>query len=340
MRDPARLELIGELERQTGGRVIAYLTGDRLGGLETRIAFDQLSLMYDHLTAIGPQKKIALFLYSPGGLTLAAFAIANLIREFCETLTVLVPFKAHSAATLISLGADEIVMGRLGQLSPVDPAVASPYNPPAPGQAQPGRVSLLPLGVEDVIGYLNLAKEEFKLQKEESILKVLETLAGNVHPIALGAVQRSRQQIGMLAKKLMSSHWPASRSGRVNKIIETLTRKLGSHDYIISRREAKDDLGLPVTFPSDAFEDLMWRLFKQYQQAMELNVPYIADAVLGPQQQATAVFRRAFVESAGLTHVYETERMMRRVQFTDPRTGIPTPAVQETILREAWMEYK
>jgi ClpP class serine protease len=36
--------------------------------------------------------------------------LVTLLRQYCKRLAVLVPFRAHSAGTLISLGADEIVM--------------------------------------------------------------------------------------------------------------------------------------------------------------------------------------------------------------------------------------
>jgi hypothetical protein len=36
---------------------------------------------------------------------MAAWGIVNLIREFFEWFAVLLPFKAHSSATLLSLGA-------------------------------------------------------------------------------------------------------------------------------------------------------------------------------------------------------------------------------------------
>ncbi len=339
MRDKNRVAIIQEIERERDSRVIAYLTGDRKG-METRIAFDQPSLIYDHLVEIGPQEQIDLFLYSPGGLTLAAFTTVNLIREFCKRFTVLVPSNALSAATLISLGADEIVMSRLGQLSPVDPTVTSPYNPQAPvgPAAPPGVLSLLPLSVEDVTGYINLAEEEFHLKEEGSMLRVLESLASNVHPIALGSVQRSRQQIGMLARKLMESHWPKGKSETIEKIIETLTRKLGSHDYRISRREAKDELELPVVYPTADFESVMWSLFKKYQEVMELTVPYINDAILGAEPEKTVIVRRAFIESEASTHVYESHRHLKRVQVM--QQGIEVAGVQETKLAEEWREYR
>ncbi len=337
MRDSDRIDLIQEIEQERDSRVIAYLTGDRRG-METKIAFDQPSLIYDHLVEIGPQEQIDLFLYSPGGLTLAAFTIVNIIREFCQRFTVLVPSNALSAATLISLGADEIVMSRLAQLSPVDPTITSPYNPPAPQQAQPGVLSLLPLSVEDVGGYINLAEEEFRLKEEGSMLRVLESLASQVHPIALGSVQRSRQQIGMLARKLMASHWPKAKSAEVDEIIDTLTRKLGSHDYRISRKEAKDELKLPVVYPTPEFESTMWELFKKYQKVMELTVPYNKDAILGVQPETTIVGHRAFIESGVSTHIYESHRRLKRVQVT--QQGVEVQGVQEARLAQEWREYR
>jgi Serine dehydrogenase proteinase len=103
---------------------------------------------------------------------MAGFGIVNLVREFYKKLSVLIPFRAHSAATLIALGADEIVMTRLGQLSPVDLSVTSPLNPSVPGpQNSP---NLVPVSVEDGVGYLDLARKEAKY--EESPFSLLELL--------------------------------------------------------------------------------------------------------------------------------------------------------------------
>jgi len=334
--DPSRIELIEQIEKERDSVVITWLTGDRKG-LETKIAFDQISLLYDHLVEIGPQKRIDLYIYSPGGMTLAGFGAVNLIREFCEHFSVLIPFRALSCASLISLGADEIVMSRLGQLSPVDPSVASPYNPSLPSP-QPGSLNFLPLSVEDVGGYLDLARKEFGLGKEESMLRVLEWLSSKVHPIALGSVQRSREQIGMLATKLMSSQASKPKKETIDRVVKVLTRELGSHDYIISRKEAKEDLGLPVVYPTPESEGLMWKLFKKYQRAMELTNPYNQDALLGSNREGDFTFRRAYVESKSLTHVFETLKRLKRVDAV--MQGVPTSGFQEQTLSEGWVEYR
>lgn len=336
MRVASRTALIAKMGKERGSKVITWLTGDRKG-METKIAFDQISLIYDHLVEIGPQKNIDLYLYSPGGMTLAGFGAVNLVREFCDHLSVLIPFRALSCATLISLGADEIVMSRLGQLSPVDPSVASPYNPMLPSSPQ-SPPNFLPLSVEDVGGYLDLARKEFGLKKEESMVRVLEWLSGKVNPIALGSVQRSREQIGMLARKLLASHTSKLKKETIDKVVKVLTRELGSHDYIISRKEAKEGLGLPVVYPSSDMEKEMWTLFKEYQQAMELTNAYNPDALLGSNDQGDFKLRRAFIESESLCHVFETSKNVRRVQVMIQ--GVLTPGFQEQLRSEGWVEYR
>ena len=157
-----RKALIRQLEELLEARVISYVTGDRQG-METRIAPDQLHLISEHLTGIGTTDKLALFLYTPGGDSIVGWGLVNLLRQYCDKLIVLVTFRALSCGTLIALGADEIVMGKHGLLSPVDPSVSSPYNPPAPGIQQPGAVNLLSVSVEDMVGFLDLARVELGL---------------------------------------------------------------------------------------------------------------------------------------------------------------------------------
>ena len=59
----------------------------------------------------------------------------NLIRQFTKNLEVIVPAKAHSAGTLICLGADTIMMTRQATLGPTDPSLTGPLNPEIPGAA-------------------------------------------------------------------------------------------------------------------------------------------------------------------------------------------------------------
>ena len=104
-----RRDLYSQLQDMRESKVIVYVTGDRRG-LETQIHSDTYDYFVNHLDLIRRVPKISLYLYTRGGRTLAAWSLVNLIRQFCTELEVIIPSKAHSAGTLISLGADVIVM--------------------------------------------------------------------------------------------------------------------------------------------------------------------------------------------------------------------------------------
>jgi hypothetical protein len=335
-----RQTLIRQMESETNSRLICYVTGDRRG-LETKIAGDTLPLIYDHLRSITRSKRINIFLYTVGGDALAGWAIVSLVREFCDKLGVIIPFKALSCGTLIALGANELIMGKGAQLSPVDPSLASPYNPVAPGQAQLGPVQLLPVSVEDVIGYLKLAQEEAGIKEDEGMSKIMAVLSEKVHPMALGAVYRSREQIRLLARKLLAMHEKDVK--KIKKLVDTLTKELPSHQYLISRKEAKGEFRLKVLEPSGTLDELIWNLYKDYEEQLQLNIPYNPEALLGAGDSATPTFDRAFIESLKQdgslrSHVFRTEKEIKRVQST--QQGIPFPVVgfQERAIADCWLE--
>ncbi len=328
-----RLALINQIQKERESRVIAYLTGDRQPGLETRIGMDVFPCFYDVLSRIGKQKQIDLLVYSTGGATMAAWGLVNLVREFCDKLCVLVPYKAHSSATLIALGADEIVMSRMGQLSPVDPTVTSPFNPTLPA-ALGMPPQFLPLSVEDVVGFMDLMREEAKIKEEASITEVVKALASDVRPIALGSVYRAKKQIGMLAKNLLRIHMSEQEQPKIEKIVATLTRELYSHDYLVGRKEAKELIGLKVAECSEDFEKTMMDLYSNYAETLELNEPYNQDVVLGNQTTRVVELDRAFIETMERTYVFRTKREVKR--FKSMQQGVPVEGFQERTLQEGW----
>src|SRR4051812_7124603 len=115
-----RTDLIKQLEENRKSRVITYLTSDRSGPVNARVALDIIPIMSQQLRRIGHTNRIDLFLYSAGGDTMVPWRLVSMIREYCHQFSVLVPYKAHSAATMISLGADHILMSDLSELSPID----------------------------------------------------------------------------------------------------------------------------------------------------------------------------------------------------------------------------
>jgi len=67
------------------------------------------------------EKQLDLILHSPGGTAEAAESIVTYLRKRFDHVRVFVPIAAMSAATMLALSADEIVMGQHSQLGPIDP---------------------------------------------------------------------------------------------------------------------------------------------------------------------------------------------------------------------------
>src|SRR5271154_5983463 len=92
-----RIELIKALEEKLESKLLVYFTADSpiVGAI---ISEDAILPMFDHLRAMGKQQRITLYLYSPGGQMETPWKLVTMLREYCEDLRIIVPYKAYSAA--------------------------------------------------------------------------------------------------------------------------------------------------------------------------------------------------------------------------------------------------
>jgi Serine dehydrogenase proteinase len=284
-----RKKLFAIVEKQRRSKVIAYVTGDRRG-LETQISNEVIDLFVEHLDSIQATTKISLLLYTNGGNTSTAWRLVNLLQIFCEELEVIIISKALSAGTLISLGANKIVMTKQAALGPIDPSLNHVLNPIPPQLAHVGPV---PVSVEAVKGYLDAAVE-FGIQGETQKTQILVDLANKVHPLVLGQIFRTSSQIRFLAKKLLGRQ--VADSSKADKIIDFLCAESGSHDYTINRREAKN-LGLNIENPTENFYNTLKTIHASYIKELQLLEPYNASNTLGANDTLNYSFPRAIIES-------------------------------------------
>jgi hypothetical protein len=264
-----RILLMKEIEARRGNRLfISYVTSTR-PGFEFQIADDVLPLLYRCLE--GGKARAAtgvdLFIHSNGGSGTTPWRVVNLIREYTKDFAVLVPHHAFSAATLIALGADKIVMHKMGCLGPIDPSVTNPFNPAHP--QNPGQ--LIPISVEDVSAYFTLIKEDIGVQHEDELIQAVIALTEKIHPLALGNVQRSHHQSRMIAKKLLKKHMPKpEQEHEIEQLVEDLKSNLFFHGHPINRAEARSDLKLKVEDADAGLESLMWSLYEEYAQELQI----------------------------------------------------------------------
>jgi len=298
-----RHQFIEQIEKMRESKLICYILGDR-PNFATSIADDAVRILFDHLENLGKQQTFDLFLYARGGNLMAPFRMVHLIREFCEKFNVIVPYRALSAATLLSLGADEILMGKMGELSPIDPTTGHPFNPQDP--IKPGH--RIPINVEDVTSFLTFAKEKANLSKEKDI-DVFRILTSNIHPLALGNIERGYEVIRQLAPKLLEFHMKDKE--KIKNIVESLTESK-VHGYLITRHEAKKEIGLNIKNPSEELESLIWSLYSQYEKDMCLRELFNPSTILGNQASTNFSVEGAYLESTYATHAFVSEGIITR----------------------------
>jgi Serine dehydrogenase proteinase len=310
-----RRALITELEHLRGSRVVCYVLSDRPGAT-AQIADDAVRPLYDHLRAIGRCEKLDLFLYSIGGLTDVPWRIVSMIRESAKTFDVLVPYRAMSAATMIALGADHILMGPKGELGPIDPqfSVSRGREGETPVQDQ--------IAVEDIMSYLRLLRDRVGLSDQAALAAPIAALADKLDPVFLGQAYRAHSHIRNVARKLMASRTSPADEQVTGLIVETLAEKTYQHGHAIGRKEAKA-IGLPVVNASEAIEDAMWRLLESYEELLETRAPVDAEAALsGEADRATLALTMGAIESRALAHRFGGQFQLTRQRQTIPQLNL------------------
>jgi hypothetical protein len=322
-----RKELITQIEALRKGRLlITYITSTRQG-LEVQLGDDALPFIHQTLEDAKQKAKkgVDLFIHSNGGSGTTPWRLVNLIREYTKDFAVLVPHHAFSAATLVALGADKIVMHKMGCLGPIDPSVTNAFNPPHP--QNPGQ--LIPISVEDVTAYFTLIKDDIGVQHEDELIQAIIALTEKIHPLALGNVQRSHHQSRMIARKLLQKHMPeAEREHEINKLVENLKSNLYFHGHPINRGEAKTDLGLKVENAPEDLEKLMWSLYEEYAEELKIRERFNPSHEWEIQQPAPAAPAAPAAPRAPLT---TQDIIAQIVQLAQAGIGIPSVTEQQIV---------
>lgn len=323
-----RKQLIAALEKVRGSRVLCYFLSDRetfppeIPGFAMSLASEPQLIFVDQLQAIGKTTTLDLFLYTRGGATDSVWPLVSLLRESCERLTVIVPFRAHSGGSLICLGADEVIMTESAELSPIDPTTGNQFNPADPNN--PAR--RFGISVEDVAAYFQMSEELVKITQAPHRLEVFKGLTDKVHPLALGNVQRVYMQIRRLARRLLALHMDEQAdAATIDRIIKALTEEFFSHLHAIPRREAIPILGDWVRAPSKEEESAIRDLFESYAESLQLRDRFNLPSYMGDQQTRDLKVIGAFIESTELSHVYPTHLKVAQRPNLPPNVQIQLP---------------
>jgi hypothetical protein len=315
-----RVKLINAIEEKRGSKVLVYFCADRpMAG--SQVANDAVRILYEHLLAIAPTPKIKLldlYLYSIGGRVEVPWRVVAMLREFCKKLAIIVPYKAYSAATLITLGSDEILMGRKGELGPIDPSLMMIPGGLTPQKQQPTR-----LGVEDVFSYLTFINEA-GLTDQTALAKSVCIIAEKLTPQVLGSIQRARSHIRLVGRKSLALCQPPLEERRIETIVQALTEKMYAHGHGIGRVEA-EEIGLQVKKPDADLESLIWNLYLSYEKEFDLQASMEPEGYFpsdNEDQYSKDGWEVACIESTEKLDVFEGRLRMKRIRRQIPSANI------------------
>ena len=240
--------LIGSVTELLGGTLVTYFNNPR-----GSVCHDDVLAFHELLEKIGHQEKIYLFIKSSGGNGQASLRLVNLLRQYCDEVIALVPLECASAATMIALGANEIHMGPMAYLTPVDTSLTHSLSPI---DRDNDRVSV---SLDELTRVVRLWQAQNGDAKENPYQELFQ----HVHPLVIGAVDRAESLSIMLCKELLAYH---IREDEVQeRIANALNAKYPSHGYPILFEEARR-IGLKVSHLSTEINSLLLQLNELYSE--------------------------------------------------------------------------
>lgn len=309
-----RLKLINAIEKKRNSKVITYITSDRFG-LSVQIAEDIICKVHKHilLNKISENDTIDLFIYSRGGDSDVPWALVSMIREYIPngSFNVIIPYKAHSAATVIALGADQIIMTKKGELGPIDATTIGPHNPYDEVTKQKK-----PISVEDVNGFFNLVE---KLDIEKNKLELINILTQKIDPLALGTVNRILEQTKLVATRLLETRKEKLSKDEIENIVKRVSSEIYSHRHAINRTEARNYLGLKYVIDAEKIkiDKEVWNLFELYSSFFQLDEPFMPEQYLlenNLEENTWKDINLACIESKALCHVAIKSMVVKQVK--------------------------
>lgn len=258
-------DLLREIEEKIRAKTLVYFTNP-----QTTINNDDVDYFFSHIKELKPDSPLALILISGGGNGMAAWRIANVLRSYCNHLTVVIPSQCASAATMLAMAAERLLFGPAGYLTAIDTSLNHPLNP-KPERGQPTSIS-----VDQVNRVRDFINEDLKNRPNGKSLS--EILFEKIHPVAFGELQRSSSLSKLIARNMMSLRTNAPSDEEQVKIANMLNDSYPAHAYPIILKEAQR-LGLPAEALQQDLVNPVWELNKLYSLISKRVITNITPAL-------------------------------------------------------------
>ena len=219
----------------------------------------------DMLETENPSKDIDLFVLSPGGSGEAGYRIGHSFQQWCRRqelgFRVVIPLYAKSAATILALGASELVMGLHSEIGPIDPQIPK-YDE--------SRMQWRYIPAMAIIDGLKLISEYInKIPHMSSFFEEI-VKAEKLGLDDLGVLERSRESGKQYGETLLAGCMLED-AAVARASVERLADYYKYHGHPIDAYEAEEELKLSIHHASgkewelikavrDEFQDLVGRV--------------------------------------------------------------------------------
>ncbi len=256
-----RKELYTQIENIRKRPLIAYFTSSRVNA-SGQMGSDIIPEFAKQINEIPrTQNNVDVLIVSNGGDPTVSWRIISMLRERFENIGVLLPYAAFSAATLFALGANEILMHPFSNLGPVDPQLTYKKN----------QNEEIHFGSEDLRNFFDFIQTDIGITDQEQKERAFELLCKETGAIGIGVAKRSTNFALSMGEKLLNLH--LEDSNKAKTIAESLNTSFYHHGYPVGRNEAKK-IGLPVVYPENELETLLWKVWEDIEDEMDCNKPF------------------------------------------------------------------
>lgn len=240
-------EIITNIEKYLGAPLLTYFNS----GAGSVCGNDAISIN-DHLKG-KHFEKLYLYIKSDGGSGIASLKIVSILRNHCDELIALVPANCASAATMMALGANKILMGPLGYLTSVDTSLRHELSPVTNTNDQAN------VSMDELSRVVKLWKNNERPNDENPYKELYKY----IHPLVFGAVDRASSLSLKICREILRYHFDDEQ--KIAFISDKLNSGYPSHDYPILFREA-NELGLQVEKMDTRLSEMLQILNELYAE--------------------------------------------------------------------------
>jgi hypothetical protein len=234
---------IGKLETALGLPIWIMLQGR--GGQYASLDEDVVCAFRQARADLPRNTRAGLLIDSLGGEARAAYQIAMVLRKHCGAFVAIVPRRAKSAATLLSLGADEIALGTDGELGPLDAQVYDPDREDVLSALDEfqalERLHAFALEAIDRSMNLFLSRTHKKIDTLMPLVirfvtEMVRPLFEKIDAVHYTQVARALKVAEDYATRLLMAQYPTREAEQVARV---LVEKYSEHGFVIDATEAK-----------------------------------------------------------------------------------------------------